>query len=241
MWVLTEAKKELRRFYPGEEDGSIPIGWIWARTVPCQNIECKADIPLMRQFWLAKKGRKKVALLPYHQEVDAKHIVQFKIVGDGYEPMPASFNPSNATVSRAVVVCPCCGTAIEAKTTRKLFKDGKSGERMVAVVTPKPGARGKQYRVPTEADLEVFQASKAHLTEKQDQLTLAWGMNSVPDEELPLMSGVFNVPIYGMHTWGDLFNARQKLGLITFVEKVKAAPIKKWCQKELIVNMQKWS
>ena len=223
VWVLTEAKKELRRFYPGEEDGSIPIGWIWARTVPCQNIECKADIPLMRQFWLAKKGRKKVALLPYHQEVDAKHIVQFKIVGDGYEPMPASFNPSNATVSRAVVVCPCCGTAIEAKTTRKLFKDGKSGERMVAVVTPKPGARGKQYRVPTEADLEVFQASKAHLTEKQDQLTLAWGMNSVPDEELPLMSGVFNVPIYGMHTWGDLFNARQKLGLITFVEKVKAA------------------
>ena len=28
---------------------------------------------------------------------------------------------------------------------------------------------------------------------------------------------------YGTNTWGDLFNARQKLALITFVEKVKEA------------------
>ena len=48
-------------------------------------------------------------------------------------------------------------------------------------------------------------------------------MNPIPDEELPLMSGVFNVPLYGMHTWGDLFNVRQKLALITFAEKVRAA------------------
>jgi len=27
-WVLAEAKKELGKFYPEEEDGSIPVGWI---------------------------------------------------------------------------------------------------------------------------------------------------------------------------------------------------------------------
>ena len=27
--------------------------------------------------------------------------------------------------------------------------------------------------------------------------------------------------VYGMNTWGDLFNSRQKLALITFVEKVR--------------------
>jgi len=37
------------------------------------------------------------------------------------------------------------------------------------------------------------------------------------------MSGVFNVPIYGIHKWGDLFNSRQKLALITFAEKVRLA------------------
>ena len=67
--------------------------------------------------------------------------------------------------------------------------------------------------------------------EKSEQLTLEWGMNAVPDEPLPPEgkgSGAeraFSVTRnYGiLNTWGDLFNARQKLALITFVEKVKAA------------------
>jgi len=37
------------------------------------------------------------------------------------------------------------------------------------------------------------------------------------------MSGVFNVPIYGMTKWGDLFNSRQKLALIVFADKVRKA------------------
>jgi adenine-specific DNA methylase len=64
-WVLEEAKKEIGRFYPQDEDGSIPVGYIWARTIPCQNPSCGAEIPLMRQFWLAKKDKKKVALFPF--------------------------------------------------------------------------------------------------------------------------------------------------------------------------------
>ena len=58
-WVLKEVKKEIGRFYPPEPDGSIPVGYIWARTIPCQNPSCGAEIPLMRQFWLAKKKNKK--------------------------------------------------------------------------------------------------------------------------------------------------------------------------------------
>jgi len=48
----------------------------------------------------------------------------------------------------------------------------------------------------------------------------------VPDEPLrrvPITFGVINVWVYGMNTWGDLFNSRQKLALITFTEKVRLA------------------
>ena len=151
-YVLEEAKKEIGKFYPNDEDGSIPVGYIWARTIPCQNPTCAAEIPLMRQFWLAKKKNKKVALYPYIEG----NQVKFKIVGDGYEPMPADFNPSNGTVSKAIAVCPICGYTIDANTTRKLFQEGKSGERLVAVVLHKPGETGKKYRVATDEDIKIF-------------------------------------------------------------------------------------
>ena len=221
-WIFAEAKEELERFYPQEGDGAIPVGYIWARTIPCQNPSCGAEIPLMRQFWLAKKAKKKVALYPYVEN----GAVNFKIAGDGYEPIPDGFDPTKGTVSRAVAVCPLCGGTVEAKLTRKLFQEGSAGERMVAVVTHTPGTTGKRYRVATDADLAVFREAEARLVEKQEKFTLEWGMDPVPDEPLrrvPLTFGVINVWVYGMDTWGDLFNARQKLVLITFMEKVKVA------------------
>ena len=219
-WVLSEAKKELEHFYPQEANGGIPVGYIWARTIPCQNPSCGAEISLKSQFWLAKKAKKKVALYPYVENGK----IEFKIVGDGYEPMPDDFDPTKGTVSRAVVVCPLCGGTVEAKLTRQLFQEGKAGQRMVAVVTHTPGTTGKRYRVAMEEDLAVFQGAAEHLAEKREKLTLEWGMEAVPDEPLsPKGTLGFRVQGYGILKWGDLFNARQKLSLITFAGTVKAA------------------
>jgi putative DNA methylase len=199
-WVLEEAKKEIGRFYPLEQDGSIPVAYIWARTIPCQNPACGADIPLMRQYWLAKKSHKNVSLFPY---VVGKEVI-FKIVGDGYEPMPKNFNPEKGTVSRAVATCLVCGGVVDDKTTRHLFLEGKAGQRMVAVVTNKAGRIGKGYRTTTPNDTKMFEASEEYLKSKRSQLMDNWGIDPVPDESLPP-------------------NTRQKLAMITFVDKVKIA------------------
>jgi adenine-specific DNA methylase len=229
-WVLEEARKEISRFYPEEPDGLIPVGYIWARTIPCQNPSCGAEIPLMRQFWLAKKDTKKVALFPYVEN----GAVKFRLVGDGYEEMPESFDPENGTVSKAVAACPVCGGVVAAKTTRKLFQEGKAGQRMAAVVLHNPKKQGKNYRLSNEEDIRIFRSTENHLKEKREELMMKWGMDPVPEELIHTPDGkeykpgnlLYNftpVVLYGMTKWGDLFNSRQKLAMITFVENVRGA------------------
>ena len=179
-WVLNEARRELERFYSTRMDteatdelglirehASNPrlpvsraetvVGYIWARTLPCQNPACGVEIPLMRQFWLAKKDKKKIALRPLSHGPGQP--ITFEIVAQGlpgYAPWPDGFDPEKGTVSRAVVTCPACGATIDADTTRRLFRqvgaNGRSpaGQRLVAVVTtpspPTPLPVGEGWR-----------------------------------------------------------------------------------------------
>ena len=87
---------------------------------------------------------------------------------------------------------------------------------MTAVVTLRPDEKGRHYRLPSADDYAAVR--KAH--KRVARLLEEWkdggrqGHCPVPDEPLPLMSGTFNVPLYGITTWGGLFTARQKATLI---------------------------
>jgi len=215
-WVLEEAKREIGRFYPPEAGGVIPVGYIWARTVKCQNPVCGAEIPLVRQTWLAKKDKKKVA----YKLIPKGNKIEFEI----REGKEIDFDSEAGTVSRAKVVCPCCGSGLSDKEVRKQFQEGKAGERMIAVVLHHPERQGKTYRLATEKDLEIFREAEKYLEKKRQELFDKWGFDPVPDEPLPPKETLgFRVQRYGILKWGDLFNSRQKLALITFVEKVKEA------------------
>ncbi len=242
-WVLEEARRELAPFYPPDPDGAVPVGYIWARTLPCQNPACGAEIPLMRQTWLAKKEKRQIALRLIPNRAAGR--VDAEIVDVGRVDNPTCFDPDEGTVTRARVRCPLCGGSIDDDTTRRLFREGKAGQRMMVVVvhypyptpaasggTPSPlppggrgaGGEGKHYRLPTEADLAAYRAAEEALAQKRRALQAEWGMDPVPDEPLPPLETLgFRVQRYGLTRWGDLFNPRQQLALITFAEKVREA------------------
>ncbi|MGA3291208.1 MAG: DUF1156 domain-containing protein [Candidatus Bathyarchaeia archaeon] len=223
-WVLDEARKEIGDFYPIDTEGQIQVSYIWARTVPCQNPSCGAKIPLMRQYWLARKPNKKVALYPYVSEKE----VLFKIVGSGYEPMPESFNPEKGTVLKAIATCPVCGSTMDSSSLKKLFKEGKSGQKQVAVVLHTEGTSGKKYRIVTVDDENTFKKSELFLEEKRKCLEKEWGINPVPDELTPEGKGrgaerAFSLRGFNLNEWGDLFNSRQKLALIVLSSEIREA------------------
>ncbi len=231
--ILEEARAEIGRFYPPDPDGWIPVGYIWARTIPCQNPTCGAEIPLVKQFWLAKKPNKKIAYRPVvnahggtqmdadenKKSVSSVKSVSFEIL-EGEEAIKAAgFDPSQGTVTRGDARCPVCGQVTKAADTRRLAKEGKMGERMVAVVLHHPKYKGKRYRLATEDDVRVFQEAAAYLEEK----IASWPYmeSPLPDEEMTVNSRYMVPTTYGMTRWQDLFNARQKLILTTFIAKIK--------------------
>ncbi len=172
----------------------------------------------MRQFWLAKKTNKKVALKLIADKENKE--INFRIV-QGKE---IDFDPEVGTVKRASVLCPICNGAIKDKTVRKEAQEGRMRQRLVAVVLHHPKEKGKTYRLAMEKDLEIFNEAEKYLEKKRKELFEGWGFDPVPDEPLPPKDTLgFRVQRYGILKWGDLFNPRQKLTLITFMEKVRQA------------------
>ena len=221
--VLNEVREQIEDFYPIEMDGSTPVGYLWAQTVPCQNPSCSASIPLMSHYWLVRGEKTRVALYP---ETSSGALV-FRIIGDGYEPWPESYDPGHGAIYKGVVTCSLCGSVIDDNTTRRLFVKGKASQSMMAVILQSRNTQGKSYRLPTENDQRIFRRVASILELKREQLMMAWGLDPVPDEPIsavrpsPNARGTSGLTRYGLNKWGDLFNPRQQLVLITFIEKVR--------------------
>jgi len=231
--VLEEAREEIGEFYPEEnaeglvgereiehEEGWIPVGYLWTRTIPCQNPNCDAEIPLIRQFWLSKKKNKKIAYRPVVNENEATVDFETLTGEDLNQAIEDGFDPKEGTVSRANAECLVCGQVTKAKQVRNLGKKGKINQRLVAVVLHHPEESGKKYRLVEKKDENAYRMSKDYLKEKLER----WeGIgNPIPNETLPPDGTLgFRVNKYGITKWENLFNPRQKLAIITLMSKIK--------------------
>jgi adenine-specific DNA methylase len=232
--ILEEAREEIGQFYPTEtgeglvgkrdvdpdQEGWTPVGYLWARTIPCQNPTCGAIIPLIKQYWLAKKDDKKIAYRPIVNEVEEE--VGFELLrGEGLKTaIENGFDPKDGTISRANASCPVCGQVNKSEQVRQLARDGQMGERLLAVVFHHPDETGKKYRLATEHDRQLFEEAEAYLEEKVEQ----WSHleNPLPEEKLAEDPRNLWCYKYGITEFRDMFNSRQQLAQVTFLERIKS-------------------
>jgi adenine-specific DNA methylase len=230
--ILEEASEEIGQFYPSEsaeglvgkrelkeEDGWIPVGYLWARTIPCQNPTCGAQIPLIKQFWLARKKDKRIAYRPVVDKENKK--VDFELLENAEAIDAADFDPSEGTVHRADARCLVCDQVTKAEDVRRLAREGKMGQRLIAVVFHHSDQYGKRYRLATPEDERVYSEAADYLEQKLAE----WSYleSPLPEEEMTSNARYMLPTNYGMTRWREIFNARQKLTLVTFLEKIKGA------------------
>lgn len=211
-WVLEEAKREIGDCYPIEPDGSIPAAYLWSRTVKCPNPHCNAEVPLLRQLWLARKPNRKIAL---KMVIDKeKNSVDFEIA-QGKE---IDFDPEVGTMRYGSAECPVCRTGITRDYLKSCSRAGKMQERLTTVVLSSKD--GKEYRLAQENDVQVFEKARSRLLQMPQ--VGEKGLTLIPDEVISRdWPRTVLPPLYGLVRWGQIYNSRQLLAITTFAEKIR--------------------
>ncbi|MGD0897112.1 MAG: DUF1156 domain-containing protein [Thermoguttaceae bacterium] len=213
-WVLAATKRQIEKFYPPEPDGSVPVAYVWARTVRSPDPTVSATIPLLRQLWLCKTTQRRVAM---SVRPDGKGERCEVSVVEGED---ISFDADEGTIRRGDATCPFTGTVAPVEYLRQECRRGRMGQQLMAIITVKPGHVTKQYRSATVDDEAVFQSAQLALRELKQQ----HGPDVVPNEPLPPVGTLgFRVNNYGLTTWAQLFNDRQALALATFCQHCRSA------------------
>ena len=189
--LLTMTESEVGYLYPADEKGNKPIAYYWARTATCYNPSCRAEVPLLKQFYLANTKNKKVYLNPIVQGTD----IQFEIKEGSYneKDLPGWNQRGNMT-------CPCCGSVTPINQVKEQFKKHTAKEKLLGIIFE--SAQGKEYKVSR------LQAPAIEVKRIVDK----------PYEKMAVENNRnFNTPGWGIDNYGDMFSNRQLFMLQTFL------------------------
>lgn len=194
--LLNETEKEIGHLYPVDAQGKKPIAYYWARVGNCSNPSCRAEVPLLKQFYLANTTAKQVYLKPIIEGTK----IEFEIKKGKYNE-----NELEGWLDRGNMKCPCCGNATDVKTLKKQFIEGKIKEKIIAVIWD--STNGKDYQLPTEVDLAVIAQIPTDTERPKEPMSVEY------TQALPCCT-------WGLEKWGDMFSLRQLYALQTLVKKL---------------------
>jgi adenine-specific DNA methylase len=221
-WVLERARRDLAPYYP-TVDGKPTVAYLWARIVTCK--QCRATIPLLKTRWLCKKDAKRVLLTmtPSAAHTGVVFGIQSDVpAGKGTRAQKQAHDKAlgGGTMSKSGADCPCCGAIMTMEDIRLEGNAGRLGAVMTAVVVD--GARGKEYRLPTDEEQSVAVPASDAVTHLFAKIPYYLPTEATPGAAGPKRKSS-SLRIYGMNAWSDVFTPRQLVGLGVLVKQTRAA------------------
>ncbi|WP_373549316.1 DUF1156 domain-containing protein [Haliscomenobacter sp.] len=193
--LLAETEKEIGHLYPADEKGHKPIAYYWARVGTCSNPSCRAEVPLLKGFYLANTKTKQVYLKP---KIDNKTI--------SFSVESGETDEEGFVHSRKNLRCPVCGNNTSNSDLKKQFLTGTIKQTMLAVIEDSP--QGKQYRIPTAAEGKILESVPSEIESIDEKLAIG-------------NTKQFDLCPWGFETVGSMFSPRQLHALQTLTQKLQ--------------------
>lgn len=239
-WVGDEAEKRLAEFFPSLP-GETVQNYLWAHTVVCPS--CESVVPLSPNWWLsntsnyAGKGQARKVTSDWYavkpipnlenKRVDFELVKGRKGKGNIISTAHEEYDPNNnITISKGVGKCINCSNIIEDEVIK--FQSLSQGlKQQLYAVAYKKGLGSIEFRTPTKEDILGYELSTIALEIKQQN---THEFDLIPSELIVNDHGqILNY----CQKWSALFNNRQILTLVTYVEIIKEA-------KEQIQTEYEW-
>ena len=226
-WVGDEAEKRLSEFFPSLPGEKVQ-NYFWAHTVVCPS--CQSVVPLSPNWWLYKRPEKqnlhkwcavKPIPNPENKRVDFELVKGKKGKGTTIQADDGEYDPSDYnTISRGVGKCLNCNSVIEDEVIKSQAQAEGLGHQLYAVAYKK-GKGSLEFRIPTEIDYKSVEKAEEFLNKKRNEWELA---GFIPIQEIP--GNTHRGPdmyLYGIYKWYEMYNERQLLTLVTYVEIIDQA------------------
>jgi adenine-specific DNA methylase len=221
------ARTGLEEFFP-KQIGEKVYACLWARTIKCSS--CGLTVPLSPYWWIVRTSRDEDNVAAKLTAPKAGDLCSFEIVES---PKSRGLDPDKGTVKGGRVECPRCHTVIDGAEVKREAQNGRMGHQLYCVCV-KSRSVGKNrakwdFRLPTKSEEEAVQRAQTRLREK----LLNWTkLGLVPNEVIPEGLKTREPLNFGMPRWCDLFNPRQLLTHLTYLEKFQQTKERLFVGKE---------
>jgi len=202
-------RKRLGDYFPIERPNDRPA-YIWAHTVPCPTTG--RPTPLAPDFWLARgnAGRDVAVAL----DVDRAAGTYELAIVEGPE---AKRWGERSTYKRGGAESIWTGETFSGDYIRKMALESRVGQMLLALSITRPKVSGRQFRAPTQTDLDAMIRAESELARCLPGWEIA---DLVPSEPIPSGWKTDEPRRMGLMHWSDVFTSRQLLTNVTVLEEL---------------------